>query len=112
MALLDLLLARNPSPSNPQNIRFWEPPPRKDRGSGYSPESGLVDMWGKRGYRIILDYNDDGKILNPAKHLDSEPDELTADVILYSAGKDGDFDTWKDNVMSWKDRQPGPSCLR
>src|SRR4051794_18458569 len=100
MALIDVLLAKQMD-SNPRQIRFWEAPPSKG-GAGYAPEQGLRDPWGKLGYKVVLDYNGDGKIANPAAGQKGEADTVTADVILYSAGPDGDFSTWNDNVRSWQ----------
>jgi hypothetical protein len=95
-ALIDIILNKDLK-KNPRQIRFWEPPPSKTTGSGFSATGGLVDSWGRQGYRIILDYDHDGLIDNP-----EGGSAIKADVILYSAGPDGDFSTWKDNVRSWK----------
>ena len=100
-ALLEILLATK-TERNPRVIRFWEPPPMKSNGSDYSLETGLKDRWGK-GYRFIIDYNQDGKIANPehATNPSAEPSELEADLVFYCAGPDGDFNTWKDNIRGW-----------
>lgn len=105
---MDVLLAKDVS-KNPQKIVFWEPPFGKSDGSGYTSEGGLKDSWGKRGYKIILDYNNDGKITNPYGGNDGEPDELNADLIIYSAGANGVFETSSstatkrlDDVRSWQ----------
>lgn len=102
-ALIEILLAQNVS-KNPRQILFWDPPPTKSNGAGYTPEAGFKDPWGQRGYRIILDYSGDGKVSNPewSQGKDDVPAQIESDVILYSAGADGDFDTWKDNVRSWQ----------
>jgi hypothetical protein len=96
-ALLDILLDTPPSDRNPRQIHFWEPPNSKPGGAGFSAASGLVDPWGRQPYRIVLDYSKDGFIDNP-----EGGSPIESDVILYSAGPDGDFATWKDNVCSWK----------
>jgi hypothetical protein len=105
--LLDILLARD-TKHNPRQIRFWEPPTAKRSGAGYSSEGGLKDSWGKQGYKVILDYNGDGKITNPYGKNDKEADELDADVIIYSAGANGIFEQGvskngkgTDDVKSW-----------
>jgi hypothetical protein len=108
-ALLDILLAKDVS-RNPREIHFWEPPSAKSDGAGYSSETGLRDSWGKQGYKMILDYNGDGKITNPyASGNDGEPDEINADVIIYSAGATGIFELagskdgkGADDVKSWQ----------
>ncbi len=103
LALLEVMLDQNPD-RNPRHIRFWEPPEVRANGSGYSSGHSLKDPWGLRGYRIILDYDGDGIITNPSPKAakSGEPAEIPSDVILYTAGADGDFDTWDDNVCSWK----------
>jgi hypothetical protein len=65
---------------------------------GYTPGVGLISPWGKVSYKIILDYDKDDHITDPEGILGP----VKADVLLYSAGPDGDFATWKDNVCSWK----------
>ena len=61
----------------------------------------LVDPWGTP-YKVTLDLDLDGKILNPnEKEADEGRKELHKSVIIHSAGKDRDFSTWKDNVTSW-----------
>jgi hypothetical protein len=98
-ALLDILLDTPPgSTINPRHIHFWEPPNSKTGGAGFTTASGLVDPWGSQPYRIILDYSKDGVIDDPEGILGP----IKADVLLYSAGPDGDFATWNDNVCSWK----------
>ena len=62
---------------------------------------GIVDYFGNP-YRIRLDTNGDQQLANP------NPDQaaqgtaaLSKRVIVWSAGKDGDWNTWDDNPMSW-----------
>ncbi len=62
---------------------------------------GVVDYKGKP-YRIRLDTNQDETLINP------NPDQAAAGrptlktrVLVWSAGKDGDWNTWDDNLMSW-----------
>jgi prepilin-type N-terminal cleavage/methylation domain-containing protein len=64
----------------------------------------LVDPWGTP-YKVTLDLNADGLILNPNEEEQNEGTrELHKSVIVYSAGKDRDFSTWKDNVTSWRSK--------
>lgn len=95
--ILAVLLADDDT-QNPRKIRFWDPPPAKSAGAGYSNSTGLIDPWGKGGYRILLDDNGDGTIPDPENLLGN----LSGSVLIYSAGADGDFSTWHDNVCSWK----------
>ena len=97
LAFLNVLLAVTPE-RNPRHIRFWDGPSLRKDGSGFSAEKGLVDQPSRRGFRIVLDYNDDGIITDPS----GGPTPISSDVILYSAGRDGDFNTWTDNICSWK----------
>jgi type II secretory pathway pseudopilin PulG len=83
---------------NPRGISFYEPPPVHKSGGGYTAAGGLIDIWGAKGYIIILDYDGDGRVPDP-----EHPGALLSErIIIYSAGPDGDFSTWKDNVKSWK----------
>lgn len=96
-ALLEIMTGT--TPNNPRRIRFWEPPPSHPvSGGGYIPGIGLIDIWAKKDYRILLDYDKDGHITDP----EGIRGPIKADVLLYSAGPDGDFATWNDNVCSWK----------
>jgi hypothetical protein len=107
--LIDVLLARD-TKNNTRAITFWEPPPGKSSGAGYTSENGLKDTRGKQGYKVILDYSGDGKIANPyAGAGDGESDELNADIIIYSAGANGIFEQGgskdgkrADDVKSWQ----------
>lgn len=108
-ALLSLLLSRD-GPRNPRGQRFWQAPPAKSGGAGYSAEHGLRDPWGVNGYRIIIDYNDDGRISNPyAGGPDGDAGELTSDVVIYCAGANRTFEDGgavsgkkTDDVKSWQ----------
>jgi hypothetical protein len=60
------------------------------------------DGWGSL-YYIICDFNNDGKVPNP--ELLSVPPkpgatqkELSARIVIFSAGPDGDPATWEDNM--------------
>ena len=88
---------------NPNKIRFFDPPEAKKgknglwRNEGGGPQMQMRDSWGGP-YRIRCDSNGDGKIADPENPA-GEP--ISSVAILYSAGPDQDFDTWKDNVKSW-----------
>jgi type II secretory pathway pseudopilin PulG len=91
------ILTGTDTKNNPRGIAFYEPPPTRTKGGGYTASGGLVDIWGARGYIIIFDYDGDGNISDP-EHPGAT---ISEPVIIYSAGPDGDFNTWKDNVTSW-----------
>ncbi len=58
--------------------------------------AALLDPWG-HPYLIRLDGDGDGFVTDP-----SDPGKrLAKKVLVWSAGKDGDPATWKDNVGSW-----------
>ena len=60
----------------------------------------LVDAWGNH-FRILMDTDMDGELANPdVKHAGNKL-QLRAKVLVWSAGEDGDFDTWEDNVKTW-----------
>jgi type II secretory pathway pseudopilin PulG len=84
---------------NPRKIQFSQYPPSKPGRAGLDTSStrALVDSWGNR-YRVLMDTNGDGKVPDP-EHTGAS---LSETVAVWSAGPDGDFNTWKDNVKSWK----------
>lgn len=91
---------------NPKKIPFYEPPARHPlqgtSGKGTIPtpttSTDIRDPKGNR-YRVHFDWDGDGIISNP-----KEPGtKISNSVIVYSAGPDGDYTTWHDNVTSWED---------
>jgi len=62
-----------------------------------TPETG--GLFNKRGdpFRIRLDASGDGKVYSPINN-----EELNEIVLIWTAGKDGKFETWWDNGRSWK----------
>ena len=73
-----------------------EAPMQNEKG-----EWQLLDAW-RHPYRLHLDLNGDGKIPHPAKGTGTpEPMLIPPGFIMYSAGPDGDYATWDDNVRSW-----------
>lgn len=97
IALLAILLGHDKA-TNPREILFWDAPHPGSVGVEFTPNNGLLDTRSRRGFRMTLDYNSDGLIEDP----EGGPAPFKNDVILYSAGRDGDFSTWHDNVCSWK----------
>jgi prepilin-type N-terminal cleavage/methylation domain-containing protein len=66
-------------------------------------DGGFGDPWGHGSGRLPYLYavDDDGDGL--VKLPDPEKNEtIRADIIAWSAGPDGDFSTWEDNVGSWE----------
>lgn len=95
--VLDTLTGKN-TDQNPRQIGFFELPPPKGPGGSFTTSSGveLRDLFGNR-FRMHFDWNGDGSIPDP-EHSGAS---LPGPVIIYSAGADGDYTTWKDNVKSW-----------
>ncbi|QIF03810.1 prepilin-type N-terminal cleavage/methylation domain-containing protein [Roseimicrobium sp. ORNL1] len=89
---------------NPRTIPFYEPPAAKKGGGGYSEADGLVDIWGKNGYTIVLDYDGDGQITSP--YSDGDDAKVSSSVIIYCAGQDKKLDvgssTKSDDLKSWE----------
>lgn len=66
--------------------------------------AGVVDPWGWP-YRIRLDTDGDGKLRNPYPEQVHGPGaNVGKRVIVWSAGRDGDWSTWDDNAISWYGR--------
>lgn len=85
---------------NPRQIPFFEPPtPRAGKGGGVTNAQGELEIHDLFGnvYRMHFDWNGDGLVPDP-EHPGAT---ISEPVIIYSAGPDGDYDTWKDNVKSW-----------
>lgn len=56
----------------------------------------LWDTWGNH-FLVKMDTNYDNRVSSP-----EDPTQLLpSSVIVWSAGPDGDFSTWKDNVKTW-----------
>ena len=60
----------------------------------------LYDPWGQL-YFVTLDLNYDNQVTNPGPG-DSSGLNLRQPAIVYSAGKDGDKNTFGDNICTWK----------
>ena len=107
MGLIDVLMATDTT-KNPRQIHFYDPPPAKNGAAGYSETTGLRDPWGQ-GYKVIMDYGNDGRVDNPyAGAVSGESDELITDVIIYCAGSNKMFEEGGssggklDDLRSWQ----------
>lgn len=81
---------------------------------GKIPVGPSVDPWGKC-YRIKIDYDGDGWIPNPIRELPESygrsvyiraEKRIEASILVVSAGSDGRFKTWDDNVVSIRSVPP------
>ena len=99
--VLNIIMAKD-AIRNPRGIEFFDPPTKTSNRKGgiISDSDGnpeLQDPFGNL-YHLHFDWNADGMIPDP-EHPGSD---IPAKVIIYSAGPDLDYSTWKDNVTSWK----------
>lgn len=96
---LEALLGNEPK-LNPRQIVFMDISNAKRNQAGLLNLGGahaLADAWG-RTMHAMMDTNSDGKLADP-----EHPGSVLAErVLIWSAGPDGDFNTWNDNICSWK----------
>ncbi len=112
--LMDILLGSDPSSEGPdalnsRRIAFFTGKQAKQMGEGkyrkgvvLGSDGGgeLWDPWGNY-YRVLLDTNYDSRVKKPLWDQLTEAEELPRSILVWSAGPDGDFETWKDNVKTW-----------
>ncbi|MAS95307.1 MAG: hypothetical protein CMO55_19075 [Verrucomicrobiales bacterium] len=102
--LMDVLLGTETSAKkgglNPHRIAFYPSQGSrhglKVKGNGGSE---LRDPWGSF-YRVQIDADGDGEVDNP-RTPDIDDPGLQESILVWSAGPDGDFDTWEDNQKTW-----------
>ena len=107
--LMDILLGseveKEQTGRNPRGIVFYSDKAAKPmeearfrKGLTLDPQGGgeLWDPWGNF-YRVLFDSNFDNHVENP----EAPGTFLPESILVWSAGKDGDFATWKDNVKTW-----------
>ncbi len=107
--LMDVLLAADsavgPGGLNPRGIAFFVGKQAKPAGDGKYKQGvslgsgGSGELWDPFGnrYQVLLDTNYDNSLDSP------EPTSITIprNIAVWSAGPDGDFDTWEDNIKTW-----------
>ncbi len=109
-ALMDILLGsdkqRGQDGRNPRGIAFYTDKAAKPMGGGrfrkgltYNEKDGSGQLWDPWGnfYRVRFDTDRNGKVENPEKPGTFIPES----ILTWSAGPDGDFETWEDNVKTW-----------
>ena len=99
---------------NERNVDYAEyiKPAKQQKGTAWNHSNGvvtlstgasygIVDAYGNP-FRIRLDTNGDQRLANPNPDQAAQGTAVLAKrVIVWSAGKDGDWNTWDDNLMSW-----------
>ena len=85
-------------PENPKRIVFFEP------GGGALAKNGehagaFVDPWGNP-FKFRLNREGGDTMANP--DTTAENGEVRARALAWSAGPDGLYDTWEDNVKGWE----------
>lgn len=109
-SLMDILLGsdkqRGQAGRNPRGIVFFTGKAAKPMGVGrfrngltYDEKEGSGQLWDPWGnfYRVRFDTNGDGKVENP----ENPGTFLPESILAWSAGPDGDSETWEDNVKTW-----------
>jgi len=83
--------------NNPKRIGFFEP-----GGGALAPDGdhkgAFADAWGKP-FIFRVDLEGTGEMNNPNGDVGGT---LRARTLAWSAGPDGDFETWADNVAGWE----------
>ena len=78
---------------------------RLPRRKGEGSERAFRDPWGHPYQYLVNETPKDTMGLGPYASTGSDPytgpGEVRATVLVWSAGPDGDYLTWKDNVASW-----------
>lgn len=110
--LMDVLLGSDQSGSsdglNPRKIAFYIGKSAKPMENGRFRKGvtldgygagELWDPWGNH-YRILLDSDLDNGVDNP--DYSAGLTRLPESILVWSAGPDGDFDTWEDNPTTWQ----------
>lgn len=111
-ALMDVLLAADnqavPGGLNPRRISFYAGRRANTAKAGKNGRyrkgvkleaGGASELWDPYSnyYKVLVDTNYYNIIDSP----ETPGVPIKSTVIVWSAGPDGDFDTWKDNVKTW-----------
>lgn len=88
-----------PHADNLKRIRFLEG--GKGAVTGESGKQSFADPWGNPYQYLVNETPKDTMGLGTFKKDYKGPEEIRATVLVWSAGADGDYGTWEDNVASW-----------
>lgn len=78
---------------NPRQVTFYVPLSARSHSEDAHAQ---WDPWGYL-YQIRIDSDFDNQVIDP-----SSGSPVTRSVIIWSAGPDGNEDTWEDNLKSWE----------
>lgn len=105
LSLAGTLLAVSGAYRNPRGIPFYTGRPAAE--GGYSGMRNGVDMdpanpaiydpWGTV-YRVLVDTDYNNVVEDPS----GSGAIIKESILVWSAGRDGDFDTWADNIKTWE----------
>jgi prepilin-type N-terminal cleavage/methylation domain-containing protein len=87
-----------PVPENPKRIVFFEPGGGALAPAGSAFPGAFVDPWGNP-FQFFADQTGTGQIENPDT---DKGGKIRARALAWSAGPDGDYATWADNVKGWE----------
>lgn len=86
-----------PPADNLKRVRFIE-------GSKETVKDGqFVDPWGNPYQYLVNETPKDTMDLGGFKNGYEGPETIRAKALVWSAGPDGDYGTWDDNVCGWSD---------
>lgn len=94
--------ASKPPKANLKRIAFIE----TSEGAATTNSAGKLeyrDPWGKPFQYLVNETPKDTMKLGSFKGDYKGPAEIRAKVLVWSAGDDGDYTTWDDNIYSWAD---------
>jgi hypothetical protein len=111
-SLLAVLLGTD-AVANPENLVFLGQPEQLRINErvvqNAQGELEMRDPWGNL-FRMHIDLDNDGTVPNPSRGGDGAPAQIAVvppGFVLYSAGPDGNFETWGDNFKTWEKAPEG-----
>lgn len=70
-------------------------------GGALNKKGDFADPWGQ-AYNFMVDQTGVGELRNPNEEHETGDEIIRGKVIAWSAGPDGNYETWEDNVVSWE----------
>ena len=90
-----------PPAENLKRVRFIEGGADVVAPGNAGGQDQFIDPWGNPFQYLVNETPRDTMGLGSFKGDYSGPEEIRANVLVWSAGPDGDYSTWTDNVVSW-----------